>query len=79
MWHTSHGHGHGSHLAMLPAVWPKMEYFEPKPNNLVKKWVKKVKKVKKVQNPYQKSLMATMVAMVVAKRVKKALLENIFF
>ena len=33
-----------------------MEYFEQKLSNLVKKWIKKVK------NPYQKSLMVTMVA-----------------
>ena len=48
-----------------------MEYFEQKLNNLVlKKWVK---------NPYQKLLMATLVAMAAARRVKTALmLDNVF-
>ena len=73
LWHTSHGHGHGSNLAMLTAFWPKMEYFEQKLNNLV------LKMGQKGQKPYQKSLMATMVAMAAARRVKTALiLENVF-
>ena len=37
IWHTSHGHGHGSHLAILTVFWPKMEYFDQKHNILVKK------------------------------------------
>ena len=73
-WHTSHVHGHGSHLAMITVFWPKIEYFEQKLNNLVLK-----NGLKKVKNPYQKSLMAPMVAMAAARRVKTALmLENIF-
>ena len=74
LWHTSHGHGHGSHLAMLTVFRPAMEYFEQKPNNLFLK-----NGPKRSKNPYQKSLMATMVAMAAARRVKTALmLENIF-
>ena len=47
--------------------------FDQKLNNLVKKWVKKVK------NRYQKLLMATMVALAAARRVKMAfMLDNIF-
>ena len=42
LWHTAHGHGQGFHLAMSTVFWAKMEYFEQKLKNLVKKWVKKV-------------------------------------
>ena len=75
IWHTSHGYGHGSHLAILTGFFlPKTEYFDQKLNILVFfKWTKKVK------NPYQKSLMATMVALAAAGRVKTALmLDNVF-
>ena len=69
LWRSSHEHGQGSHLAVLTVFWPKMECLDQKLNILVKN----------IKNSYQKLLMATMVAMAAARRVKTALmLENIF-
>ena len=74
MWQPSHGHGHGSHLAMLTGFFlSKWRILIKNSTIWSKKWVKKVK------NPYQKLLMATMVALAAARRVKMAfMLENIF-
>ena len=44
MWHTSHGHGHGSHLAMLTVFFVKMVFFDQKIYNLVFKMGQKGQK-----------------------------------
>ena len=44
LWHTSHGHCQGSHLAMLTGFGAKMEYFDQKLNILVLKMDQKGQK-----------------------------------